>query len=227
MEQRSFVYSVMFLIIFSALIATMPVGLQGLGAEEPNELIPIDPNILAGFSDSEDFVRDNFTTGIYAYDLGGKSWLCFSDDVTFELYEKILYAFIWLGGLDAVSFISDGTDRGTSLSLTEIETDSDDGIARYSMFYYSNGATAGDLVCVYNSTTYDNATIAWMNDGLYLLHGIGFASSATSDIGSLLVGLLLFQLPDVPPLVGIILSSVLWVAIVWVLWYVIKEMIPF
>lgn len=216
------------MLVFAALVATIPIGLQGSGAE-PELIYDVDSDLITGFSDSENFARTNFTGLSYTYELNNKYWLWITDDSSFEMYEKILVAgFLWLGGLSALKFVSsEGTDRGTTLTLAEMDTDDTDGIVSYSILYNDNGAKAGDLVCYWNSTEYDNSTEAWLDDALYMLHGIGFDTTAVADVGSLLLSLLTLQLPDVPLLLNIILVSPIYGTILYMIWWLLKETMPF
>ena len=232
-EQRTFVFAVTFIVIFSVLLSTIPVGLQGTG-ETPDMLTPLDPSIISDFSDSIDYTESDFvlvgTVLWYEYDLGGKKWLCSTiDEDNFQLGSKVLIGgILWLGQLDSCKFVSvEGEDRGSDLNLTEIATDATDGTVRYSLLSLTSGNSAGGFVVYWNTTTYSNPSNAWGNDSLYLLHGVGIQESATADIGSLLISLLLLQLPDVPLLVNILIVTPIWASIIFVLWFIIKEMVPF
>ena len=114
-EQKTFVFSVTFIIIFSVFLSTIPVGLLGEGAS-PDMVSSVDPNVVAGFSDSETYQQSNFTAGLYEYDLGGRTWVCLGTGTGFALGAKVLFAgFLWLGGIDQVKFVSsEGIDRGGS-----------------------------------------------------------------------------------------------------------------
>jgi hypothetical protein len=90
-----------------------------------------------------------------------------------------------------------------------------------------SGNSAGFLVAYWNTTTYSTAVLAWNADELYFIHGIGIDTSATANIGALLVGLLTLSIPEVPVLVNVFLAVPVWACIIYVLWYVVKEMIPF
>ena len=166
--------------------------------------------------------------GTYEYELNSRDWIAVTDGSGLSLAAKILSFGFWLGHLDSCKFVSDsGTDRGTTLLFTEITTDATDGAVRYSLQHTVTGDDAGAFVTYWNITEYATATLAWASDELYLLHGIGIGGSATNNIGALLVGLLTLSLPDVPVLVNLFLAVPIWACIVYVLWYVIKEMIPF
>lgn len=228
-EQRGFVFAVTFIIVFSALLASIPVGLQGQG-ETPDNIDPVFPIAIAGFSDSEAFLRDNFTANSYEYSLNDREWLWITNDAGFAAGAKILVLDIfWFGGMDVVEFIDDGggTNRGEDLTLIEIDADDSDGTASYNMNYKDIGGSAGTAIFYWNTTEYANSTDAWLDDGLYILHGIGFDSSATSDAGSLLMSLLTLSVPDVPELVQILLLAPIFACVVYLIWYIIKEMIPF
>ena len=230
-EMRGFVFAVVFIVIFSALIASIPVGFQG--TEDTVELqIPVDPSILTDFTDAETYNKTDFTQiaslWVYEYNLASRDWIAATDGTTFELAAKVYAWIFWLGQIDLVKFKSpNGVDRGTTLSFTEIDADSDDGAVRYSMTFSGSGAAAGSLVTYYNTTSHATASDAWDSAELYFLHGVGIESSATNDIGALIISLLLLQLPDVPPLIGMFLAVPIWACIVFVLWFIIKEMIPF
>lgn len=223
-EMRGFVFCITFILIFSGLLSTIPTGLQGAG-NTPSDLIPVDPSILTEFTDGENYTRAAFSGVIliYEYVLGGKTWLCSTDETAFMLASKVLFWILWLGQLDYVNF----GDRGDTLTFAEIDEDADDGRAKYTLQHVDSGQSAGGFIAYWNTTTYDNSTHAWDNDKLYLLHGVGLENTATTDIGSLLVGLLLLQLPEIPTLVNLLLAVPLWASIVYVLWFIIKEMIPF
>ncbi len=232
-EQRGFVFSVVFIIIFGTLLSSIPAGLQGSG-EDPDTVIPIDPSILTGFAETEDYYPDNFTWGgaLYYYDydaLGGRDWRCQTDDTSFlTLGAKVYWIFLWFGTLDFCKFEApSGQDRGTQLDFAEIDADAEDGTVSYSLVLTDSGNTAGSLVIYWNTTEYSSVDDAWDNDEAYLLHGVGFENTATTNIGILLVSLLFLQLPEVPTLINIFLAVPIWACIIYVLWFVIKEMIPF
>jgi len=227
-EQRTFVFSVTFIILFSVLLSTIPTGLLGEGAN-PDMVTSVDPNVVAGFSDTENYQESNFTTGLYDYDLGGRSWRCLGTGTSFALVAKVLVAgFLWLGGLDPVKFVSsEGVDRGTELLLTEIATDADEGTISYELLYVDTGNAAGSFIVYWNLTEYTNPSNAWGNDSLYLMHGVGLESTAVIDIGSLLLDLLTLQIPQVPLLVNVLLAVPIWASIIYLIWFIIKEMIPF
>jgi len=231
-EQRGFVFSVVFIVIFSALLASIPAGFQGSG-EEPDTIIPIDPNLLTGFADSEDYDPTDYTGGavkVHDYDnFGGHDWRSLTDDDTFlTLGAKVYFVWFWFGDIDSCKFESpDGINRGTQLDFDEIDADDTDGdyAVRYSLTLEDTGDSAGSFVVYWNGTASVND--AWDADDVYLLHGVGIDTTATTNVAALLVSLLFLQLPEVPTLINILLAAPIWACIVFVLWYVVKEMIPF
>ena len=228
-EQRGFVFAVTFIVIFSVLLSTIPADLQGQG-KTPDMVTPLDPSIITGFSEGEDYTRTDFDgLGVYTYTKAGRDWLCVTNQTAFEVSAKILiFGVLWLGAIDACEFItSDGIDRGQTLTLDEITTDAEDGIIQYLVKFTGTGGSAGGFVVYWNTTTYANPSDAWTGDELYLLHGFGIQETATADIGALLVSLLFLQLPDVPLLVNVLLVTPIWASIIYILWFIIKEMIPF
>lgn len=231
-EQRGFVFSVVFIVIFSTLLASIPAGFQGSG-EDPDTVIPIDPSILTGFAETENYTPAAYSwvypLYLYDYDLGAYSWRSYTDDDTYlNLGAKVFTWIFWFGTIDACKFESpSGENRGPQLDFTEIDADAEDGTVRYSMTFTDSGNTAGSLVVYWNTTAYSSVNDAWDNDEAYLLHGVGIENTATTNIASLLVSLLFLQLPEVPVLINVFIAVPIWACIIYVLWFVIKEMIPF
>ena len=227
-EQRAFVFGVTFILIFGVLVNTIPAGLQG-PEESPEMVTPLNPNIVTGFSETENYTESAFSYTSYVYDMGGKTWIAQSIGTSLYLGSKVLIGgWLWFGTIDACIFISEESiDRDVSVSFTEIDLDAVDGIARYTLVFQGSGVSGGVFIAYWNTTLYDNSTAAWNNDELFLLHGIGIDATAQADVGSLLIGLLFLQIPEVPVLVNIFLVGPIWASILFTLWYVIKEMIPF
>ena len=229
-EQKAFVFAVSFIIIFSSLTATIPVDLLGEGG--PSEVVtPINPNLLIDFEETEAFDTTDFVGTFilyFEYELPNTvtTWSCIENSGSFSVAEHVLFYGFWLGHYGYSDFISDnGTNYGIDITFAEIDSDAEDGTARYELISIESGNSAGGFIFYWNDTTYTNSTDAWDNNALFLLHGIGFTTD--TNIVSLLVSLLLLQLPDTPILVSVLLVTPLWASIVFVLWYIIKESIPF
>lgn len=230
-EQFGFVFAISFIIVFAGLVIAVPSDLQGQG-QTPQIHAPVDPSLIAGFEDYTNYTGAVFTgvgTLSYAYSFGGFDWVCSNAGETFTLSAKVYWAgFLFLGWYNFVNFINpDSVNLGTILSLSQIQSDADNGTVRYNLLFVDDGNDAGSLVLYWNTTEYPDCADAWLADELYFVHGVGFSVTATNNIGALLVGLLLLQLPEIPTLLQLLIVTPLWASIVYVLWYVIKEMIPF
>lgn len=225
-EQRTFVFAVSFIFIFSALIASIPVDFQGPGATVET-VIPINPNLLTGFADSKEFDKTDFAGyPYYEYLLTPTTFECQHYADYFRVGAHTLFVGLWLGGYSWANFISDnGTNHGWQVSFSDLENDAEEGTVRYTLQYEDTGNSAGGFVFYWNTTTHSDPSDAWDNNVLYLLHGIGLL--ANTDIASLLISLLFLQLPEVPTLVNVLIVVPIWASIVFVLWFVVKEMIPF
>lgn len=227
-EQWGFVFGVTFIIIFGALLSTVPLDFQGL-AESPDMVVPVDPSLLTGFASTENWTEAAVYQSAYVYELGGESWVFHSYVGTFALGSKVLIGgVLWLGQLDSCHFITaEGVDRDGYLSIGEIEDDATDGVVRYDLYSIGSGNYRGGFVVYWNTTTYEDPATAHASDDLHFLHGIGFGESATANVGALLVSLLMLQIPNVPFLINVLIAVPIWASILFVLWFVIKEMIPF
>ena len=226
-EQQGFVFAVVFMVVFSSLLAAWPAGLQG-PEETVNPITSIDPSLLTDFTDFVNYTKALFTP-FYEYNLGGRDWIVEEITDYFALGAKsYLFGVFWLGGMDQVKFTSStGNDRGITLDLADIAADATDGWIRYSLTYVTTGDSAGGFVIYWNTTLYADPEDAWDNEVLYLLHGVGIDSTTGANILGLLFSLLTLQLPDVPVLVGILLAVGPWASIIFIIWFLIKEMIPF
>lgn len=226
-EYGGFVYAVIFILVFATLLTTIPAGLQGSGGSGTN-VTPVDPSLVTDFTESENWTKTDFSSYMYQYSLSSRSWICGTNYAQFNLGAKIIYfGGIWLGGMDTVDFIApDGTNRGAVLAITEIEEDATEGSVRYSLVYTTTGNSAGGFICYWNETQYSDPQDAFTNDVLYLVHGAGIETSGTDVLG-LLLQLLFLQLPDVPVLVNVLIAVPTWASIVYIVWWIIKEMIPF
>ncbi len=232
---RGFVFAIVFIMVFSTLLVSIPAGLQG-NENTPSELVGIDPSLFAGFANSENWTRSacSLAGGIWRYDysLGDKDWTFLMLDgvdnpLTISAKDYWL-GWFWFGAVLSTTFVSlDGEERGADLTMSEIEEDAPDGTVRYDMTFEASGEDAGSFVVYWNTTLYTDPLDAWDNDVLHMIHGTGLANTATNNIGALLVSLLFLQIPNVPVLVNMFLAVPIWACIIYVLWFVVKEMIPF
>ena len=231
-EQAGFVFAVTFIVLFAGLTAMVPIEIQGAGATT-EILVPVDPSLISDWTDYEDFNKTNMTLfgsfySIYYDALGGFDWSAgfLVTTETFTVGAKIYWGPFWLGALDYVQFIStEGTNYDTWLTLSDIENDGVDGAAKYNLIFSESGNDAGDFIFYWNSTTYSSPSDAWDNSDLVLVHGVGFAPN--TDIVSLLVGILFLQLPDVPVQINLLLAVFPWASVVYIIWFIVKESLPF
>jgi len=232
-EHYGFVVAVSFIIIFTGLVVAIPSDLQGL-EDTVDIVIPVDPSLVTDFTDYEDFQKSDFSgvTGLYYWydgnsDSMGYDFECdyYSGSNYFWVGAKVYWGgFLWLGAYDSVVWKSDNNTIYTTITFDDIDNDATDGSVRYELTFSGSGKSAGAFIFYYNTTTYSDASSAWTADALFLVHGIGF--TANNDIASLLIGLLFLQLPDVPPMINLLLATFLWASVVYVLWFIIKSMIP-
>ena len=233
-EQKGFIFAVVYILLFVGLLSMVPVDLQGSGGTA-TITAPIDPSLTSDFSASEEFVKSDFAGFLslwYIYDGDpddmGYTFECVFDLVdTFTMGSHVLWFGLWLGAYDWVTWKSpNGTVYPTTgLTFADIDNDMTEGVVRYDVTFSGTGQSAGGFIFYYNTTTYTDASDAWDNDKLYLLHGIGFVPNA--NIVSLLIGLLFLQLPDVPVGIQLLINSPFYASIVFILWYIIKESLPF
>lgn len=233
-EIRPFVFCVTFILIMATLVGSIPTGFSGSGTD-PDLVIPVDASLITGFAETKSYCKANFT-GLpitYAYNLNGRDWLAFSDGTlsTFSMGAKVyIGGVLWLGGFQICTFVNvNGTNRGTSLSATEIATDANDGQVRYDLLF-PNGNTAGGLVAYWNTTANANPSNAWSEADstkcLWFMHGTGVSENSI-DIVKVLLQVLTFSLPNVPLLVNALISTSLWSAVIFIVWFLVKESLPF
>lgn len=225
-EMRGFVFAITFIVVFTLFAGSIPTGLLGSG-DTPDGVTPVDPSLITGFSSFENWSYSSYSLEgflyLYSYELNSQYWLTRREAGTLTLGAKILWFGLWLGGVDYCEFGA----RGTQLTFDEIEADADEGTVTYPLIHVTSGNAAGSLVIFWNATEYSDPADAWAADELQLLHGVGVDSSATTNALTLLLGLLFFSLPDVPVLVNALLITPMWGSIIYVIWFVIKESMPF
>lgn len=231
-EQYGFVFSVTFIIIMSAVLLACPTGLSGSG-DEPEEIGNISPSLLGDYTNVVNWSKASYSgtpIAYFNYDLNSLHWSAMhtATGYFYVAAKDYIGGIIWLGGYWYCDFQApDGTNRGSALTLDEIDADSSEGSVTYTMMYHANGKSAGGFIVGWDSDTYSSASDAWDAGEISLLHGVGFAETATNNIGALIVGLLTFSLPDVPVLLGLLIGTPMWACIFFILWFIIKEMIPF
>lgn len=233
-ERTGFIFAITFIVLLSTVLATMPAALSG-GGETATELQGIDPDLLTDFaSTTGQLTRTDFSitgsTYYKFYDLGGHSWtVLYGASFGFAVSRKILWvAGLWFGAYQDTNFYNEnGTSRGEYLTMAEIELDSSEGVVRYDLQYIDNANDAGGAIFYWNTTAFATASDAWTGDGLSFIHGMGIDTTASGNVFTLLVQLLTFSLPSVPPLIGVIIGLPVWANVVYLIWFIIKESLPF
>lgn len=230
-EQYGFVFAVVFITVFVGLTAMIPVDLQGQGAEA-NIVIPVDPSLIADFTDYEEFTESDFSGIIssYVYDGVGDTFPydfeCIYSSGIFWVGARVYWwGVLWLGQYDAVEWISDNGTHYDTITFSDIDNDATDGSVRYDLIFTDSGKDAGGFIFYYNTTTYTDASDAWDNDALYLVHGFGLTPN--TNIVSLLIGILFLQLPDVPLGISLLIATPPWASVGYIIWFLITQSLPF
>jgi hypothetical protein len=80
----------------------------------------------------------------------------------------------------------------------------------------------------YNTTAYDNCTHAYENDALGIWLGINFDQVNTQyNAWNLIQLILFFQMPDVHPMINMIIAIPIWITIAYLVFTLITKLIPF
>jgi len=80
----------------------------------------------------------------------------------------------------------------------------------------------------YNTTSYDNCTQAYENSALGIWLGINFDQVNTQyNAWNLIQMILFFQMPDVHPLINMIIAIPIWITIAYLVFTLITKLIPF
>jgi hypothetical protein len=165
----------------------------------------------------------NFTAGGLDYSMGGHLWTALSADSLFKLlYRTSIFFSIPFYTLNEMAF--ENFDRGTTLTFLEIYNDSEEGTVRYSAVCPQ--ATSG-VVFVWNASDYVYPWDAWGNGSLTVIHGIGASAFAPQNALSLVLGMLTFQIADIPILLQVILNAPIYADVAFLVWFLVKEVIPF
>ena len=224
-ELKTFSIVVSFLLIYSALLGTMPAGFMTATYETP-ELADIDPQLIVGFENYVTYNSTNFTAGGLDYGFGGHLWSAVDTTGIISLYYRTIL-FLIIPVYTAVTFTFEGGfDRGESdLTWVQIQTDSEEGITRYTA---KCPQVSSGLVFMWNTSDYLYAWDAWGNDSLLIVHGVGAdIANAPLDVLSLLFAMLTYSVADIPPLLQVLLNSPIYASVLFLIWFFIKEVIPF
>lgn len=222
-ELRTFTVVVSFLLIYSAFLGSAPVGLFSSTYDNP-VVSGLNAQYLTGFDAYVQYDYSNYTGDAFSYSLGEYDWQTVSASGTnFRVGVKVYIWIIWVG-TDWSDFSLDSESRGDTLTLVEINSDADNGTVRYTAI--CTAATTG-VVFSWNTNDYTYAWDAWGNDSLYVTHGIGVSEFAPQNALSIVLGMLTFSIPDIPPLLQLLFNSPIYAGSIYLLWFFVKEVIPF
>lgn len=222
-EMKTFSFVVSFLLVYTALMGSIPAGLLSTTYDNP-VLQNIDPQLIAGFDSFVQYDYSNFSGGSFNYDLGGYEWHSASDGSNFGMGVIIRFLGIWVD-TDWVDFALDsGQSRGTTLTLQEIQADASNGTVRYSAICFT--VTTG-IIFSWNPNDYTYAWEAWGNDSLYVIHGIGINDNAPQNAISLVLGMLTFSIAEIPFLIQILINSPIYAGVLYLIFFFVKEIAPF
>jgi len=106
---------------------------------------------------------------------------------------------------------TNGVDRGSEISIDELENDMSSGNARYNAICDHTRLTC---VVAYNTTLYASAEDAWDNEGLSIYFGIQFDNENTGfNAMNLIASILFFDMPNVHWTINTLIAVPLWIAI--------------
>jgi len=218
-----------FLGVFFILAASMPSEFYSAEYEYGTHSIPENFQALdlQYFAETE---NDTFTKADYSYDyvMGGwnfRWYAYFSDWIDHLRYEKwwIFYTY----SKQMTWYSSGGIELGPRIGASDID-DYWDTSTNTTKFYLKDDAVSMPCWFSYNTTNYSNATHAWDNDDLDWLTAIDFDAVKTTYSAWGLIGMLLFfQLPDIHPLLNMIIALPCWICIAYLMYRLILLAIPF
>jgi len=85
-----------------------------------------------------------------------------------------------------------------------------------------------EVYFAFNTTKYSKPSEAWDHDELYALIGINFDQrNTTFNAWNLIGALLFFKLPNVHPVINMLIAIPIWVMIAWLIYILILKAIPF
>lgn len=222
-EMKTFAFVVSFLLIYSAFLSTVPPGLLVDTYENPI-IADVNPQLLVGFNESVQYNSTSYTGNYYGYELGGYEWASWESVTSYKMGVKAIVWAIWVSTALNDFVNEEGENRGTELTFVEMQEDSDNGTVRYDAV---NRFVSSGVVFYWNTNDYTYAWEAWGNDSLQVIHGIGASAESPQNALSLVLGMLTFSIPGIPFLLQVLLSSPIYASILYLIWFFIKEVIPF
>jgi len=234
-ELKSLVLVVSFLGLFAVWVTMIPSGFyaseyEGRELTVPDYFEGID---IQTFSQTSNFTIDFSGSQVFDeyFDLGG--WHMYFQGYKYGLdYLKAAhYASWWIFGWDYHyadwCLTTSGANYGTELTFTDLDNIWD-GQTNMIAFNCRTDQTQWRVYFGWNTTTYAKPSDAIAANEMEVLYGIGFDKVNTSINAWNIVGsLLFFQMPDVHPLINLVIAIPIWAAIGYLVYVLILKAIPF
>ena len=218
-----------FLGVFFILASTMPSGFYTSEYEYQTYNIPESFEAL-DIQDYAETENGSITTSYsHEYSMGGwnfKWWCSYGNDfLKHKRFEK--WWFIYTYSEYMTWYTDTGIKKGISLTASDVDTywDTETNTTK---FYLKDPAVSIPCWFSYNTTEYSNASDAWSDNALEWLTAIDFDAIKTTYSAWGLIGMLLFfQLPDIHPMLNMIIALPCWICIVYLVYRLILLAIPF
>lgn len=233
-ELKPLMVVISFLGIFAILAGTIPgefyaASYEGREINVPEYFEAVD---ISSFMETYNFTIDDPSWFEEEWELGGYNWIMNADydDNFIGLGKKNYWWFFWVGTTNMKFRNTQGIDRGTFLNQEELNEDYD--TEKDYTKYTCEGDDDPSVGCTvffgFNTSKYDTPSQAWENGELYFMQGLGFDQINTSTNAWNLVGMLLiFQMPNIHPIINMIIAIPLWICIAYLIFALILKVIPF
>jgi hypothetical protein len=238
-ESRPFIMSFTFMVVYILLLSQIPVELYVHSYTQHDYNIPpyFEGLDVGVYSLSHNFTINDATTtqilGITIYDwsLGGFDWRLLTDvNYNYMMIGKRNMFGIFLISTDYLDFIGEsGNNRDTELYRREMNLDytGDESWVHYRMSLEAQPEVGCDIYLGFNTTLYNSPGEALENQALTVFQTMGLDDVYTSFNVWRLIGQLMFMtLPDIHPVLNVVLIAPIWANIVWTLLIVLSKLIP-
>lgn len=227
---KTFVTVVTFLAIFAFLISIMPAQFLVSGSNYRQINVPtyfesIDLQTFASYyliNITSDSYQKFWGKSEFGHDMNFRAEKLATYNMLWNEHGYTLWGF-WTGGHKQKWINENGTERGDLLTTSEIDLDSDNGTAKYTVecSHFQMKAWVG-----YDPTLYNSSKNAWDAHNMSVLFAIDFDErGSTLNAWNLLALLLFFQLPNVNPIINMLIAIPVWVCFAVLTFIVIIEII--
>lgn len=221
---KTFLLLISFLGFFAILIGTIPSGFMVTTEEYREQTVPdyFEAIDLQFFAETWSYTL-NATGGTEGgagwyfidIDIGNRDfdmWYKKANQTPLQLYFVHRYTWIIFPVSHKMQWLNyQGATRGTELEGTELDSDVSNPsyTAKCDHFHVK-------VFFAYNDTLYSVPTEAWNNNNLHMLVGIDFDQQETGMNAWNLIGMILFfQMPNVHPILNMLIAIPVWVCIAW------------